>query len=535
MTLSLPAPIRIERLGWFIAIRWIAVALSAGGGAALWILHPASLSGRFVVAGAALLALLNALHLLLLRRDLPRTELLGWLQILGDLALLTAFLFVTGGIRKPFVAFYLLHVILAGFLLSTRATVCVALLSAACVFLLESLPPLASVPWDAEDALPVSMSAAVLGGGAYLVMKFMDAERGAHRQVRSERQLLTDILDHLTEGVLYLDPEGSVLRCNPSARRSGGCTQCGTRSDAFRCFPGVDRTFLDPLLAEFRGGRRDSVRLEHEAGDRLYLSTFTPVRGEEHRLESVVWTIQDATERRNLERQVRHQEKIAALGRLAAGIAHEVRNPLASISGIVQMLRRRRAAPREDLELVDEQIGRINRIVRDVTAFARRSPEQKQRLELNRLVEDSLRVAALDRRWNGIRVDLQLAHPSPVVRANADQILQVFLNLLLNGADAMTGGGLLRIATAREGGRATARFADSGPGVPAELREHIFEPFFTTKPPGLGTGLGLSVSWNIVADHGGSIAVGDNPGGGAEFSVQLPLEETHAGTNPDRG
>lgn len=231
-------------------------------------------------------------------------------------------------------------------------------------------------------------------------------------------------------------------------------------------------------------------------------------------------------------------EKLASVGRLAAGVAHEVGNPLASIGNYVEVLRRRGADP-DLVAAIERETGRIDAIVRSLLDYARPRGAQHDALDLAALVRGV--VALLDAQGvlRGVNVVMGAAADLPVVRGDRSGLEQVFVNLLLNALDAAGPGGRIAIGSAvthvgerRRGEPETPYGApavavvieDSGPGVPDEIHERVFDPFFTTKEPGRGTGLGLAIVQRIVHDHGGRIDVGTGTLGGAAFTVTLPAE-----------
>ncbi|HEX8181604.1 MAG TPA: ATP-binding protein [Pyrinomonadaceae bacterium] len=236
---------------------------------------------------------------------------------------------------------------------------------------------------------------------------------------------------------------------------------------------------------------------------------------------------------RALNEQLIRTEKLAAAGTLAAGVAHEVNNPLASISSLIQILQTRVAPDdeakqatetREMLRLIQTQIARITQVLRGMTDFARARPPARAPLDVRRTVEASLRLASFDKAFKHLRVTTVFDERAPAVSADTDQLQQVFLNLFLNARDAMPDGGDLHVTTrydplARE---LLIEIADTGPGIPAEHRAHVFDPFYTTKPAGAGTGLGLAVCYGIITAHGGRIELAPPNGRGTCVRVALP-------------
>lgn len=223
-------------------------------------------------------------------------------------------------------------------------------------------------------------------------------------------------------------------------------------------------------------------------------------------------------------------EKLATAGVLAAGVAHEVNNPLASISSLAQTLakRARDAEERETLDTILGEISRISAILRELTEFARAPEPRRAPTDLNRVVEGCLRLVAVDSRFKRLSVETDLDASLPTVMVDADQMQQVLLNLLLNAGDATPEGGAIRIASRLKGETAEIEVSDTGSGIADDVRRRVFDPFFTTKPPGRGTGLGLSVCYAIVTAHGGTIDIDGAFDRGTVVRVRLPLERAVA-------
>jgi two-component system NtrC family sensor kinase len=239
-----------------------------------------------------------------------------------------------------------------------------------------------------------------------------------------------------------------------------------------------------------------------------------------------------------LERQreaLYQSQKLAAMGTLLAGVAHELNNPLSIIMGQVDLIRRApgAAAVVQRAEKIATAGERCARIVRNFLSLARQRPRERRRISLNSVIGEALELLAYPLRVDGVELALDLASDLPPILADADQLHQVIMNLVTNAQQAMrdtTTGRRITITTRLdvEGSLAVLSFCDTGPGIPREVQSRIFEPFFTTKPPGEGTGLGLSLCHEIIEGHGGALRLKSEPGHGATFVVEVPI-----GTGPE--
>jgi len=240
----------------------------------------------------------------------------------------------------------------------------------------------------------------------------------------------------------------------------------------------------------------------------------------------------DLRDRRALERQILRSQKLAAVGLLAAGIAHEINNPLSGVVGYSKLLLERPLAPeiRERVEKIAQSGERCRKIVEGVLLFSRKQDGGVRRqVDLRALLDRVLAIGEYQWRMHNVRIIRELDEPATVL-ADADQMEQVVLNLLSNAVDAMPRGGAVRLRlAATPGGGASLTVADEGHGIPEEIQARIFDPFFSTKEIGKGTGLGLAISYGIVHDHGGDIVVDSAPGKGAAFTVILPASGTPEG------
>src|SRR3989442_1296964 len=243
----------------------------------------------------------------------------------------------------------------------------------------------------------------------------------------------------------------------------------------------------------------------------------------------LVVLVEDVTDQQAMEAQLIQSEKLAAVGQLVSGVAHELNNPLTSIAGLAEfLLEQQELGPkdRDHLQVIHEQAERAGRIVRNLLTFARKGPGERARVNLNDVVQRTLLLMSYDLKLKDIRTEKNLGSGMPDVVGDRHALQQVVLNLVTNAAHALAGNEAGRPRTIRISTwfdeRVRLRVADTGPGIPEEVLPHLFTPFFTTKEPGHGTGLGLSITYSIVEAHGGQITVQQPAEGGAAFLVELP-------------
>lgn len=271
---------------------------------------------------------------------------------------------------------------------------------------------------------------------------------------------------------------------------------------------------------------RMEVRMQHEGGVRIV--SLAARRLPEAEPPMVLLLGRDMTAEREMRARLAETERLAAVGELVAGVAHEVNNPLCTISAFAQLLERDgnlTGEQRESVEVIASETIRASQVLRDLLTFARRSESESATIQLNELIERTMRLRGYELGRFGITGNTQLDPDLPLVSGDPRQLQQVLLNLIMNAIQAMepTGRGTLCITTRTEGDLVILDVSDTGPGIPAEARAHIFEPFFTTKSD--GTGLGLSVSYGIVTAHGGMISIPRSGPEGTTFRISLPAEE----------
>jgi PAS domain S-box-containing protein len=287
---------------------------------------------------------------------------------------------------------------------------------------------------------------------------------------------------------------------------------------------------FDDLLHGKRNFASIEVRVRHKQGEwrRLRLH-FSPLFNEAGQIEGVVISGRDITEVKRLEEQLIQAEKLAAMGQMLAGVAHELNNPLTAILGASELLRERPGADentRRQLDMTHRQARRAARIVQNLLEFSRPAAPQKKALDLNAIVDRTLQLHEHSLKRNNVEVDFRPCPGLPATIGDANQLIQVFLNLISNAEQAIREvrpGGRIQIRLGQSGQRIFATVQDDGVGIKPEVLVRVFDPFFTTKRPGGGTGLGLSICMSIIREHGGDIEAESLPAGGAAFSVYLPV------------
>jgi two-component system NtrC family sensor kinase len=346
-----------------------------------------------------------------------------------------------------------------------------------------------------------------------------------------EMQRLKDysenIIESLTVGVSVIDERGVVIGWNRVLE-----DQLAVRKEA--AIGRNLREVLGPTAhgALFPKDEHPDFRLFSEftletagGGKKIFDIARTPLLDNALQAYGTIIVFEDITEKISLQQQLLTSEKLASIGLLSAGVAHEINTPLTGISSYIQMLQKKLTDSHyaQILGKVEAQTDRVARIIKNLLAFARSPSDASfQRVDLKQNLEEILSLIDYKLRNMNIRLELELA-PVPPLYAQGERLQQVFINIILNALDAMPGGGTLRIRLDREDGAAVVRIADTGTGIRPEHLSRIFDPFFTTKGVGKGTGLGLSISYAIVKEHDGSIEVQSEVGRGSTFTITLPI------------
>jgi two-component system sensor histidine kinase PilS (NtrC family) len=522
---------QIEHVRWFVQMRWVAAAftlalivIAVPLTSILAVEHLPQLLAWFVLLVVANLFFASQIN------SGISAEVQIITQVIVDLIILTGLLNTSGGIENPLSIAYLFHVIIAGILLPRRKAIAVALAASGffCVLSLGEL--LHILPHSTIMLFPHGPSGHshaahdllfVIGRTvsfvAVMLLTAYFTTLVTERLHRSERELedaaRTAVLDRRRlEGVIDAAGLGLVV--------AGNDLQVQWTS------PGVEVGSLTSLMAETVADRQKhegEVRTSANGHGTRYLRyVSSPVLDSDGQVVQIVGVVEDITERKALETEALHASRLSVLGQLAAGVAHEIGNPLSSLHARLQLMKRRTDPEfaRDSLDILQTQIDRIGHIVRGVSNLARKPGEVWSAIDINAVVEEALGLVKFDKRAANVRFEPDLRSPLTKVQAIREQVLQVFINFLLNAVESMPDGGVVRIATFERGDSVCVSVSDSGSGIDESIRGHLFEPFFTTKPS--GTGLGLSICYSLVHAHGGAIEVRSEKGNGSCFTVALP-------------
>jgi PAS domain S-box-containing protein len=451
--------------------------------------------------------------------------------LLIDQLFALALIHQTGGARNAFYLALPLIAALQAYYYGLRRGVAVALVSAA-IYVVIVWPNIRAV-----DVANLSTHIIVLLGAAIsagLVAGVQERERGRVARLTAaagERdRYIRNVMESLREGVIGLDPEGRITAWNPTMERWCGVPESELSGRTlFDVNPSLKReTVAEPLQrllrGEIEGFKLDAV--EHEAllGGHVAWNVSGSLLRQSGRPAGAVLLIEDITERRGLERAAQQSEKLAALGTLAAGLAHELNNPIGIISTRAELMlldAESKGLPEdvvEDLRVIHRHSQRVARIAQGLLSFARSPSGQPGRVDLNRVIDETLLLVEKTIVKDGVRVRRALTPDLPPIWGDANALQQVVMNLLTNARDAVRAGGEIFVETgvpAEPPGGVQLVVRDTGPGIPPEVLPRIFDPFFTTKAE--GTGLGLSISYGIVRDHRGTVDVRSAPGEGTTF------------------
>jgi PAS domain S-box-containing protein len=368
--------------------------------------------------------------------------------------------------------------------------------------------------------------------------------RQMERRLYQQQEFARRLVGGFPDLIFVLDASGHYTFASPRVKEILGydaedydTQELGERTH------GEDRPALQSLFADMFDGRQSfaslEIRVRHKMGEwRRIRCHFSPLCDETGKIDGVIISGRDVTDLKRLEEQLIQAEKLAAMGQMLAGVAHELNNPLTAILGVTELLREREGfddSAKRQLDLTHRQARRAARIVQNLLEFSRPASPQKKPLDVSSLIERTLQLHDHSLRRNNVQVEFQPQPGLQPVVGDSNQLMQVFLNLISNAEHAIREvreSGRIQIRIGRIGEQIAVTVQDDGVGILPEALPKLFDPFYTTKRPGGGTGLGLSICTAIVREHGGSIDVETLPVGGSAFTVFLPVASVKESPEP---
>ncbi|MBN1359032.1 MAG: hypothetical protein JW993_00490 [Sedimentisphaerales bacterium] len=562
-----------DQIPWLISLRWMAVGLIVAGALIGTHVFPLLANPVPLYSLAGLLFACNLVYVVLARgwrrRRRWKHTVLTMVQMEVDLIVLTAVLHVSGGVVNPFIFFYVFHVIIATILLPRHLSFAVGITT---IFLFGLLAANEMNAGALFGYYPLQLSS---GGGVwrnpvyglagfvafactvvlaqYLTAMIIGRMTSKEREAARNSELLNAIINAMSEGLVFITGDGGVSLCNPAARR----WQDGSEPDGnggLGAFPRALAEHIQSLVRSNNGQAHCEQTISFGTGgqDRRFIeATSHPVMHLDGATLGHVIVGQDLTEHKKLETELRdrtdqvtainerlkvssvqmaQREKMVALGHMAAGIAHEIGNPLTSLSSVVQYLGRKCTDPeqKEMCAVLDRHVGRISVILKRMLSLARPVTSEYKWVDINELIENTLSLVRFDRRAQGVRIVNAHNADLPTVWLSPQNLEQCLLNIVINAFDAMEAKGrdhdhVLEIRKSVEDETIELRVSDTGVGMSPEVCRRAFESFFTTKEISKGTGLGLFVSYNLLAEIDGTIELESQPGRGTTVIIRIPI------------
>jgi two-component system sensor histidine kinase PilS (NtrC family) len=460
---------------------------------------------------------------------------LDLLELCGDGLFLTGLVYCSGGIRSLFGVLYVIWIVHAAVRAGSRGALLAAIGASIAYGVAAIGPQQGWFPSFEGNAPPVPADALAVYGihtAGFLVVALLAHRLAAQLKLRQDQllelgELHQRTVDNVSSGLLTVDRAERITSFNREAERiTGFGSHDVLGSPLEHLFPSL-REAQQAVSSERADGNvsRSELTFESRQGERLYLGfSRSALRDSRGRLEGAILIFQDLTQVREMEEQLRRSERLSAVGQLAAGLAHEIRNPLASLSGAIELLAadmpETDESSRRLLRIVWRETERLNRLVSDFLEYAGTRPARRERVELRGLFEELAQLLASGDHA-GIELHLDLGSDLAVC-GDTDLLRQAFWNLLLNAAQAEPDDDVVSVTGAWGAGQVEIEVADRGKGIPDSVLERLFEPFFTTKPKGIG--LGLAMVHRVIEAHGGSISVESELDRGTSVRLLLPQE-----------
>ena len=564
----------VEQVLWLIRMRWIAVGAIVAAGLAGSYVFPVLVSAVPIYICAGILLLCNTFYFWVATKKVidagPKDTILGMVQAEADLVILTAVLHFSGGVVNPFFLFYIFHTIIATIILPRNLSLTVGL-TAILLFGLLAINELNGGLW--LGFYPLRFSGAgglwrnpvyVLGAfvafvctvvvSQYLTRIIIARMTAKEAEAARNHDVLKAVISAMAEGLIFVRGDGNVVICNPAAKLWKRADHLIKSGDLLEGFPQALTDHIKALLADGDKavGAGQVIKFNTTGPKTHYIEAIScPVSGIDGQKLGYVIVGQDLTKHKKLEKdllerteeitainemlkmsriEMAQREKMVAVGQMATGIAHEIGNPLASLSSVAQYLGRKlsRHEEKEYLLVIENQVDRIATILKRMLSLSRSATVKYEWADINELIDNTLSLVKFDKRMQSITIE-NITNPDlPAVWLNPQLFEQVLLNIFINALDAMNAKQgeqehVLKVARESKDGVVEIRVCDTGIGMNPEVCRRAFESFFTTKEIGKGTGLGLFICYNLVSEIDGTVAIESNPGKGTTIIIQIPI------------
>ena len=561
----------IKQIGWLVRLRWIAIAgvfftVTVANLAGNMILHPTPL---YVIA---VLMVLYNFEPRMYRKAPEQQRLMSikrqaCIHIILDLLSLIALIHFSGGVENPFIFYFIFHLIIASIILSKRVSYVLATLNTLLLSSLISLEYFRVLPhYHLNNFLPETLwhdpiytfsvlfvFTSTLFFSVYLATTITQTAREREAETRElkenleekvdelvetrkevvfERNKLKSIIECMHEGVVFVDSTNQTTLFNKAAQQ--------IQQEQSDLEINIDLQFgsahtLDQISQDFADGDDAIERKDQQIGEKHLENTYAAVRDDEDNYLGTVLVSRDVTDRKRMEQQLIFSEKMAAIGELAAGVAHEINNPLDGLLNCILRIKRNPknvSQTQEYLDLMEEAIRRIEATIGKLLDFSRSHELTLTAINLNDVVHETIGLIEYGASEKGIQIEKDFQDKIALIHGDKHLLEQVILNLTLNAITAMPDGGTLRFETGEiildallAQPSVYIKVIDTGIGISKSVQDRIFDPFYTTQITQKGTGLGLSVSDRIVRQHQGVIEVESEEGNGSTFTVKLPVAQ----------
>jgi signal transduction histidine kinase len=563
-----------EQLLWFVRLRWAAAGSIVVAAVVASYVFPVLVSAVPIYICALILLLCNTFYFLAATKQSKEAGrkdiLLGMVQAEADLVILTAVLHFSGGVVNPFVLFYIFHVIISTIILPRNLSFAVGL-TAILLFGLLAVNELNGGVLLGYYPLQLSVTEGlwrnpvyVLGAfvafictvvlAQYLTRMIIVRMTAKEREAARNNDVLQAVISAMSEGLVFINCDGDITICNPAAKLWKLVNNRNNNGIPLKEFPPVLAGHIKSFFTDDdeSASKGRVISFEAAGSERRYIEARScPVVGIDGQKLGCLIVGQDLTDRKKLEKdlvertealtainemlkmsriKMAQREKMVAIGQMAAGIAHEIGNPLASLSSVTQYLRRRLSTheEKEHLLVIEHQVNRISNILKRMLSLSRPAAAEYKWVDINGLIDDTISLVKFDNRMRSVNIKNIPCESLPMVWLSPQTFEQVFINVFINAMDAMNAvqdhrEHVLKITRELKDEMVEIRISDTGVGMTPEVCKLAFDSFFTTKEIGKGTGLGLFISYNLIAEVGGTIALESELGKGTTVIIRVPI------------